>query len=273
MEGFTKLPKMQCFREGGAVKSKPVEKCYGGKMKEGGKADLAQDKAVVKKAFKMHDKQEHEGEKTDLSKLNKGGRAKKAAGTVKKFKSGGSVNNVYEAKKSSGDKDNIAKVKATTPAKAAAPSKAATKPAFLGSDVAKEKSKPSGDAVEMIKSKESGQSADAPSKAAVVSKNTSAKFCGGKSVKKMADGRLTGPLGAAADMENLRMLGRAANAKKYLGPAQQSQFMNQGGMNPAPGATMSVPAAAPSAPVNAMGDATGMGNIPYRKGGKVKKAC
>ena len=130
MDGFKSLPKMQCFREGGSVKSKPVAKCYGGKMKEGGKADLAQDKAVVKKAFAMHDKQEHEGEKTDLSKLKKGGRSKKSVGSVKKFKTGGSVNNVYEAKKSSGDKDNIRKTKLIKPEKAAAPSGAGGPDAF-----------------------------------------------------------------------------------------------------------------------------------------------
>ena len=43
-------------------------------MKEDMKADIKQDKAIVKKAFKMHDKQEHKGSKgTDLSKLKKGG--------------------------------------------------------------------------------------------------------------------------------------------------------------------------------------------------------
>jgi hypothetical protein len=43
-------------------------------MKEGGKSDTAQDKAMVKKAFKQHDMQEHKGGKgTDL-KLNKGGK-------------------------------------------------------------------------------------------------------------------------------------------------------------------------------------------------------
>ena len=130
MEGFKKLPKMQCFKVGGSVKSKPVAKCSGGKMKEGGKADLAQDKAVVKKAFKLHDAQEHKGEKTDLSTLKKGGRTKKAVGTVKKFKTGGSVNNVYEAKKSSGDKNNIRKTKLIKPTKAAAPSGAGGPDAF-----------------------------------------------------------------------------------------------------------------------------------------------
>lgn len=38
------------------------------------KEDVKQDKAMIKKAFKMHDKQEHKGGKgTDLSKLKKGG--------------------------------------------------------------------------------------------------------------------------------------------------------------------------------------------------------
>ena len=41
---------------------------------ESGKADMAQDKAMIKKAFKMHDKQEHKcGKGTNLSKLKKGG--------------------------------------------------------------------------------------------------------------------------------------------------------------------------------------------------------
>jgi hypothetical protein len=48
----------------------------GKKFKEGGPSDLAQDKKLIKKAFKMHDKQEHKGEHTDLSKLKKGGSCK-----------------------------------------------------------------------------------------------------------------------------------------------------------------------------------------------------
>jgi len=40
---------------------------------ESSKKDMAQDKAVVKKAFKMHDAQEHKGEHTNLSKLKSGG--------------------------------------------------------------------------------------------------------------------------------------------------------------------------------------------------------
>lgn len=121
MEGFTKLPKMQCFKEGGSVQKK-IENYEKRERKTEEKADLAQDKAIVKKAIRMHDVQEHKGEKTDLSKLRNGGRAKKDCGTVKKYKAGGSVTNVYEAKKASGDKDAIKKVKQIKPAKAAAES-------------------------------------------------------------------------------------------------------------------------------------------------------
>jgi hypothetical protein len=42
-------------------------------------SDMAQDKKLIKKAIAMHDKQEHKGEHTDLSKLRKGGMAKKMA--------------------------------------------------------------------------------------------------------------------------------------------------------------------------------------------------
>lgn len=40
---------------------------------ENSKKDMAQDKAVVKKAFKLHDAQEHPGKHTNLSKLKSGG--------------------------------------------------------------------------------------------------------------------------------------------------------------------------------------------------------
>jgi hypothetical protein len=267
MDGFTKLPKMQCFKEGGTVKVKKM--CYGGKMKEGGKADLAQDKAVVKKAFKMHDAQEHEGEKTDLSKLRKGGRAKKDCGTVRKYKTGGSVTNVYEAKKSSGDLDNIQKTKDIKPGKAAAPSKAVTKPAFLGSDVAKEKSKLSGHEDPYIKSKQSGKAAAASSGA----KGLDAYKKGGK-VKKMADGSLTGALAGGALGGGLAGMVQDQERKKriakYLGPAQQAQLASQQAQ-----ATAAQPpnAAAMTAapPQDQMGAPTGM---PMQKrGGKVKGKC
>jgi len=59
--------------------SKYTGKKEGGIMKkESMKEDIKQDKAIVKKAFKMHDSQEHKGGKgTDLSKLKKGGTAMK----------------------------------------------------------------------------------------------------------------------------------------------------------------------------------------------------
>ena len=117
MEGFKNTTKIQYFKDGGSVK----EMCYGGKMKAGGKAmsekeDLAKDKTVVKKAFAMHDKQEHPGEKTDLSKLRKGGRAKKEVGTVKKYKCGGGV---YGSKKTAEDIKNIDSAKDCKPKKLA----------------------------------------------------------------------------------------------------------------------------------------------------------
>jgi hypothetical protein len=40
---------------------------------ESGKADMAQDKALIKKAFKQHDKQEHQGGVGTSLKLKKGG--------------------------------------------------------------------------------------------------------------------------------------------------------------------------------------------------------
>lgn len=208
MDGFKPNTKLQCFKEGGQVKYESRKQ-----HKEEMSADIAQDKKIVKKAISMHDKQEHKGEKTDLSKLKKGGRAKKEAGTVKKYKTGGSVTNVYEAKKDAGDKDNIRKVK----------------------DI------------------------------------KAAKLCGGKSVRKMAAGELTAPLagqsaaalqgalpggqglGSANDMERRRMMERAKNAAKYLGPQQQNEFVQQGGM-----------ATAPSAPIN-------QPTRPFKKGGKAKK--
>ena len=106
MEGFKKQPKMQCFKEGGQVKYES-RKEHAEEMK----ADIAQDKAIVKKAFKIHDAQEHKGSKTDLSKLKKGGRAKKDCGSVRKYKTGGSVENAYGAKKTDKDIKDIANTK------------------------------------------------------------------------------------------------------------------------------------------------------------------
>jgi hypothetical protein len=49
---------------------------------EKGKSDLAQDKAMIKKAFKQHDAQEHKGGKGTYLKLKKGGSTKMAKGGV-----------------------------------------------------------------------------------------------------------------------------------------------------------------------------------------------
>ena len=188
LDGFKKIVKMKI---GGSV-SKAIAKCSGGKMKKGGEvdaADIKQDKAIVKKAFSMHDKQEHGGEKTDLSKLKRGGRSKKEAGTVRKFKTGGSVTNVYEAKKSSGDIDNIKKTKLIKPAKAAAPSKAAVK----------------------------GKGLDAYKRGGKVKKMADGSLTGA-----LAGGALGGGLaGMVQDQE------RKKRMAKYLGPAQQAQLAAQ----------------------------------------------
>jgi len=219
MEGFKKTAKMQCFKEGGSVKYESRKE-----HKEEMSADVAQDKKVIKKAFAMHDKQEHKGEKTDLSKLKKGGRAKKEVGTVKKFcgggnayKEGGSVTNVYEAKKKSGDISNIEKVKDIKPGKAAAPSKAAVKPAFAGSDVEKEKSKPFGHKDPYIKSKQSGKAAAAPSGA----KGPDAFKCGGK-VKKYS-----GEFGSHVTAREQAHAKDRYREKMRLDPTQQRQLEAQ----------------------------------------------
>jgi hypothetical protein len=58
-----------------------------GGMAEGGKSDLGQDKAMIKKAFKQHDMQEHKGGKGTSLKLKTGGVSKGQAG----YKTGGVV--------------------------------------------------------------------------------------------------------------------------------------------------------------------------------------
>jgi len=60
---FSKADKGKTFKKGGEMKD----------------ADLAQDKKLIKRAISMHDKQEHKGEHTNLSKLKKGGNVKKMA--------------------------------------------------------------------------------------------------------------------------------------------------------------------------------------------------
>ena len=211
MEGFTKMVKMQHFKEGGKVNvmnkgGTTKVMCAGGKYKEGGLADAKQDektaKKVVKSAFGMHDSQLHDGEKTDLSKLRKGGRAKKEGGNVRKYKAGGAI----EMKKDAGDLDKIKKIKDTEPKKASAPSEAVKRPSARASDVEKEKSKPAGEKDKIKKVPPTGdKKADAESKAKAKSgkkgidaiddiDGAAKKFKAGGSIKKMAAGSLTGEL-------------------------------------------------------------------------------
>ena len=212
MEDFKKSSKMQCFKEGGSVQKEVNFKKRDRKNVEPN--DMSQDKKLVKKAFAQHDKAKHGGSEPTEIKLKKGGRAKKECGTVRKYNTGGKVENVYGTPMTKKDIKNVDKAKMQ-------------KPKML---------------------------------------------CDGKSVKKMADGMLTAPLrgqgavsemeraamqnalpggqgmGSANDMERRRMMDRAKNAMKYLGPQQQNEFVKQGGMAPAPAA-------------------------PYKKGGKVKKCA
>lgn len=84
MDGFKQQKKMDCFKEGGSVGYKS-RKTHSETKEES--SDIAQDKKIVKKAFKMHDEQSHEN-KTDLSKLCGGGRLK-TGGKVKRYQAGG----------------------------------------------------------------------------------------------------------------------------------------------------------------------------------------
>ncbi len=217
MEGFKKIAKMQCFKEGGTVQRK-IANFEKRERKTEEKDDVAQDKKIVKKAFSIHDKQLHETEKTDLSKLKTGGRPKKEKGTVKKYKTGGTVENQYAAKKTDKDIQDIANAKRQKP--------------------------------QML--------------------------CGGKSVKKMADGRLTGAMSDTdaklLELEKQRNLEKMARAKKYLGPSQQSELIKQSpaaaGLSAGAMAGVQPPATMP--PVDQMGSATGPA---MKKGGKAKKGC
>jgi hypothetical protein len=81
--GLSKLPtearnKMGYMKKGGMAKKKM--KMGGMAYKEGGDADMAQDKKMAKKAVGMHEKQLHGGKKSDLAKLKTGGMAKCATG-------------------------------------------------------------------------------------------------------------------------------------------------------------------------------------------------
>ena len=81
--GLAKLPtevrnKMGYMKKGGMAKKKM--NMGGMAYKEGGKADMAQDKKTVKKAVGMHEKQLHGGKKSNLANLKSGGMTKMAKG-------------------------------------------------------------------------------------------------------------------------------------------------------------------------------------------------
>jgi len=214
MKEFNCLPKMKsdinCYKEGGSVyKSRHSETSEGPQ-------DVAQDKKIVKKAFSMHDKQSHEGAKTDLSKLRRGGRAKKEKGTVSMFKDGG-----------------MTKVKPTGDKKACAPSAA-----MKFKDGGMVKVKPTGDkkadapsaavklkAGGMTKVKPTGdKKADAPSKAAVK----------GKEMPSFADGGSMTPemMQQVQDAQQQRASSNAyGNAMTY--PDSQDANAGMGGISPA----------------------------------------
>ena len=79
-QDFLEADKGKKFKGGGMAKSD---------MKEDTKMDMAQDKAMIKKAFKQHDAQEHKGGKGTKLALKKGGMC--GGGMTKKYAAGGSV--------------------------------------------------------------------------------------------------------------------------------------------------------------------------------------
>ena len=70
-----------------------------GGMAEGGKSDLAQDKAMIKKAFKQHDAQEHKGGKGTSLKLSSGGYTRAADGIASKGKTKATQIKMYKGGK------------------------------------------------------------------------------------------------------------------------------------------------------------------------------
>jgi hypothetical protein len=112
MEGFKQFKKVPCFKEGGSVQ-RQIANFEKRERKVEKNDDVAKDKKIVKKAFKIHDTQQHE-EKTNLKGLKRGGRAKKEVGTVKKYACGGGV---YGAKKTKEDIKSIDDAKNCKPKK------------------------------------------------------------------------------------------------------------------------------------------------------------
>jgi len=196
MDGFSKLPKMQCFKVGGSVKKEAY--CGGGKaMKSGGEvSDKAQDKAMIKKAFKQHDNAVHDKEPTEI-KLKKGGRSKKEVGTVKKFKGGGAI---YGAKKDAKDIESIKEAKET-------------KPKMIKTGGGMTKTKKAAEA----------KPSPLPKETAVEDKMPFKK--GGK-IKKFQVGGLTGPMGPM-DVSEMERRKRMQAAMQGLTPDMLRQLQQQ----------------------------------------------
>jgi hypothetical protein len=84
---FNQADKGKKFKGGGMAKSD---------MKEDTNMDMAQDKAMIKKALKQHDEQEHKGGKGTKLSLKKGGMAKKMSKGCG-YASGGKVSQLAKA--------------------------------------------------------------------------------------------------------------------------------------------------------------------------------
>ena len=111
MEDFKRIVKM---KPGGSV-SKAIAAYEKRERKTEESADIAQDKSLVKKGVRQHEAALHKGEpKTELT-FKQGGRAKKSAGTVRKYKTGGTVENAYAAKKTDKDIKDISNTKRQKP--------------------------------------------------------------------------------------------------------------------------------------------------------------
>lgn len=288
MDGFKNTTKIKYFKEGGCVTAEKM--CSGGKMKNGGEVDaddIAQDKKIVKKAFSMHDKQEHEGEKTDLSKLRKGGRAKKETGTVKKFKCGGGV---YGAKKTKEDIKNMDAAKECKPKKLANGGQLLQKPGMPAGTVGerckggKIKKMAGGGIADMIggaattlKNNILGTPEQNATAAARLEKIKAAKEL--EAAKAIAQkGAMTQamagrPAGAAPTPVDQAHASNIASNVSRLDPAQQAQFAQQQKAAVAPN-VVNARAAAPTAPVGQPTPTNIGGPMPTQKrGGKVKGKC
>jgi len=86
MDGFKKIVKMKI---GGAVK--PAAYVTRKELKQEESKDISADKQMVKKGVSQHESFLHKGEPATELTLKKGGRAKKAVGTVSKYKCGGGI--------------------------------------------------------------------------------------------------------------------------------------------------------------------------------------